>query len=172
MKAIFLDRDGTVIFDRGYLSDPSGVELIPGVVEALRRLHAAGFALFFVSNQSGIGRGLMTPGQSDAVHRRTLELLAAEGVTIAGSYICPHAPWDHCQCRKPSPLLLRKAQEEHGIAFGQSFVIGDKQSDIELGKSTGCRTVLYTAGDTENSGAKPDHDSSSWNDIAEWILEN
>jgi histidinol-phosphate phosphatase family protein len=141
-------------------------------VEALRRVHAAGFGLIFVSNQSGIGRGLMTAGQSDAVHRRTLELLAAEGVSITGSYICPHAPWDHCQCRKPSTVLLRQAAAEHGIDFTRSFMVGDKKTDVDTGHAAGCRTVLYAAEDThDNAGATPDYRSASWQEIADWIVQ-
>jgi histidinol-phosphate phosphatase family protein len=172
MKAVFLDRDGTVIVDRGYLSDPAGVAFEPGAVEALRRFHNAGFSLFFVSNQSGIGRGLMTREQSEAVHQRVLELLAEEGIPIAGSYICPHAPWDHCQCRKPSPVLLRQAQTEHPTDFSQSFVIGDKKTDVDLGKATGCRTALYATQVTkDNQGAEPDYQSNDWRKIADWLLQ-
>ena len=171
MKAIFLDRDGTVIVDRHYLSDPAGVVFEPGVIEALRSLCDAGFGLIFVSNQSGIGRGLMTAEQSDAVHQRVVDLLAAEGVPIAGSYICPHAPWDHCQCRKPSPVLLRQAAAEHGIDFSQSFMVGDKKTDVDLGRATGCRTLLYAAhAHKDNEGAEPDYRSNSWAEIANWIL--
>jgi D-glycero-D-manno-heptose 1,7-bisphosphate phosphatase len=171
VKAVFLDRDGTVIVDRGYLSDPAGVELLPGVVEALGRLHGDGFGLIFISNQSGIGRGLVTQEQSDAVHRRTLEMLAAGGVPITGSYICPHAPWDHCACRKPSTVLLMQAAGEHGIERGASFLVGDKKTDVDLGRAAGCRTVLYGAGDTkDNAGATPDFRSASWEEIADWIM--
>lgn len=168
--AVFLDRDGTVIVDRGYLADPKGVALIPGVVEALRRLSNAGYRLIFISNQSGIGRGLMSAGQSDAVHRRTLELLGAEGIAMAGSYICPHAPWDHCQCRKPSIELLRRAAVEHDLDCARSWVIGDKKSDVDMGHAAGCRTILYATGETaDNSGALPDYCSPSWEEIARWI---
>jgi D-glycero-D-manno-heptose 1,7-bisphosphate phosphatase len=171
MKAVFLDRDGTVIVDCGYLSDPAGVSFEPGAVEALRRLHHAGFGLFFVSNQSGIGRGLMSAAESDAVHRRVLDLLLLEGIPITGSYICPHAPWDHCQCRKPSPDLVRQAANEHGIDFAKSFVVGDKKSDVDLGRAVGCRTALYgTRANKDNEGAAPDYRSNSWQEVANWIL--
>ena len=171
MKVVFLDRDGTVMVDRGYLSDPAGVAFEPGAIEALRRLHNAGFGLIFVSNQSGIGRGLMTAEQSGAVHRRVLECLAAEGVPITGSYICPHAPWDGCPCRKPSPVLLRQAAADHGIDFAQSFMVGDKKTDVDLGHVTGCQTVLYaTQATKDNAGATPDYQANSWQDIADWIL--
>ena len=166
MKAVFLDRDGTVIVDRSYLSDPAGVTLVPEVAAALRRLHAAGFALIFISNQSGIGRGLMTREQCDAVHTRTLELLALEGVPITGSYICPHAPWDHCQCRKPSPLLLQQAAAEHAIDFARSFMVGDKKADVDAGRAAGCQTILYATGETkDNAGAEPDYRVAAWNEI-------
>ena len=172
MRVVFLDRDGTVIVDRGYLSDPAGVELLPGAADALRRLRAAGLELIFVSNQSGIGRGLMTAEESDAVHRRTLDLLAAENVPILGSYICPHAPWDDCQCRKPSIVLLRQAAGDHGIDFKRSFMIGDKKTDVDTGHAAGCRAVLFAPHETkDNAGAEPDYRSGNWPDIAEWILQ-
>jgi len=171
MKVIALDRDGTVMIDRGYLSDPEGVCFEPGAIEALRRLYNGGFQLIFVSNQSGIGRGLMTAAQSDAVHARVVEQLTAEGVPILGSYICPHAPWDHCRCRKPSTVLLEQAAAEHAIDFAASFVIGDKKTDVDLGRGVGSRTVLYAKRSTkDNEGATPDYRSGSWPEIANWIL--
>jgi histidinol-phosphate phosphatase family protein len=171
MNVVFLDRDGTVIVDCHYLCDPDGVRFEPGAPEALRRLQDAGFGLIFVSNQSGIGRGLMTKEQSDAVHQRTLDLLAQHGVTILGSYICPHAPWDQCRCRKPSPVLLHQAADHHDIDFSKSWVIGDKKSDVDLGRAVGCRTVLYATHDTkDNAGATPDFRSAYWPDIVDWML--
>jgi histidinol-phosphate phosphatase family protein len=173
MRAVFLDRDGTVMVDRGYLADPAGVELVPDVVDALRRLRAAGLELIFVSNQSGIGRGLMTPEQSEAVHRRTLELLAAGNVSILGSYICPHAPWENCHCRKPSTVLLQQAADEHGIDLRGSFMIGDKKTDVDTGHAAGCRSILYVTHETkDNAGAAPHYRSGSWLEIANWILAN
>lgn len=171
MKAVFLDRDGTVIEDCGYLGVPAGVVLVDGAARALRRFHDAGYGLIFVSNQSGIGRGLITLAESEAVHQRTIDLLAGQGVPILASYICPHAPWDHCLCRKPSTVLLRQAAAQHGIDFSQSFVIGDKKTDVDLGRAAGCRTVLYATAETkDNTGADPDFRSPSWRDIADWVL--
>jgi D-glycero-D-manno-heptose 1,7-bisphosphate phosphatase len=173
MKVVFLDRDGTVIVDRGYLSDPAGVALLPGVAESLAHLLSVGFKLVFISNQSGIGRGLVTPEESEAVHQRTLDVLAAEGISVLGSYICPHAPWDRCPCRKPLPLLLERAAEDHEIDFRQSFMIGDKKTDVDVGRAAGCRTILYAAGDTrDNAGAAPDYRSGSWTEIADWIISH
>ena len=113
----------------------------------------------------------MTEEQSDAVHQRVLDLLAAEGVPIAASYICPHAPWDHCPCRKPSPLLLQRAQAGHAIDFTQSYIVGDKKSDIDLGHHTGCKTILYAVEPTkDNAQANPHFQSNNWSQIADWIL--
>ena len=112
----------------------------------------------------------MTAEQSDAVHRRTLDLLAAEGIPIDGTYICPHAPWEQCECRKPSTMLLRQAAKDHGIEFAGSLMIGDKKSDIDMGRAAGCQTILYADGETkDNAGATPDYRSSSWLEIADWI---
>jgi D-glycero-D-manno-heptose 1,7-bisphosphate phosphatase len=166
--AIFLDRDGTVIVDRHYLSDPAGVTFVPGVIDALHRLRTAGFSLIFITNQSGIGRGLMTREQSDAVHQRTLDLLAVKGITIDGSYICPHAPWENCECRKPSTLLLRQAAADHALDCSRSFMIGDKKSDIDLGHAAGCRTILY-GHSKDGAGAAPDYRADNWKEIADWI---
>jgi D-glycero-D-manno-heptose 1,7-bisphosphate phosphatase len=97
-------------------------------------------------------------------------LLAVEGIPIAGSYICPHAPWDHCQCRKPSTVLVLQAAAEHAVELNQSFMIGDKKSDIDLGRAAGCRTILYATAETkDNAGAAPDYRAASWHEIAHWI---
>src|SRR5439155_11509676 len=104
--AVLLDRDGTLIEDAGYPRDPQRVRLLPGAAGALRALRAAGLALAVVSNQSGVGRGLVRPEEALAVHHRAEEALAAGGVRLAGAHYCPHAPQDGCACRKPSPGLL------------------------------------------------------------------
>lgn len=140
-RALFLDRDGTIMEDRGYLHDPALVELLPGAAEALRALVREGWQLVVVSNQSGVGRGLITPAEMDAVHARFLELLRAAGVEIAASYFCLHRPDENCQCRKPSPFQLQEAARELGLDLSQSWMIGDRRSDILCGKNAGCRTI-------------------------------
>jgi D-glycero-D-manno-heptose 1,7-bisphosphate phosphatase len=140
-RAIFLDRDGTVIEELGYLNDPARVTLLPGAADALLALQSGGWKLFIVSNQSGVGRGLITPPQMDAVHRRFLELLKKHGIEITESYMCEHAPEEGCQCRKPSPFFLRRAAQEHGIDLGSSWMIGDRDSDILCGVNAGCSTI-------------------------------
>lgn len=139
--AVFLDRDGTLIVDRGYLAEPDGVEFLPGALEGLRRLAQAGFPLVIASNQSGIGRGLFEPEALDAVHARLEALLADAGLRLAGTYYCPHAPSDGCSCRKPAPGMLLRAAEELDLALDRSWIVGDKASDVEAGRRAGCRGV-------------------------------
>ncbi len=144
-KAVFLDRDGTLIFDEGYISDPEKVVLIPGVADALKRLSGAGFLLVVVSNQSGIGRGYFSEESSKAVNSRMEQLLAEESVRVDGIYCCPHSPEEKCQCRKPRPGLLLKAAAELGIDLSMSAMLGDKESDAEAGLSAGCGCNLRLA---------------------------
>lgn len=140
--AVFLDRDGTIMVDTGYPSDPDEVALLPGAADALRGLHKRGYALVIVSNQSGIGRGLVTSAQASAVHERVASTLLELGVPLDGAYYCPHGPDDACNCRKPLPGLLRQAASELALDLTRSFMVGDCQSDVEAGRSVGCTTIL------------------------------
>jgi|GEM_PF-79141 histidinol-phosphate phosphatase family domain/HAD-superfamily hydrolase, subfamily IIIA len=145
-RAVFLDRDGTVIAERHYLSDPAGVELLPGAAEGLRRMRALGLPLVLVTNQSGVGRGYFGRDAVERVHGRLIELLAAEGVTLSAIYSCPHAPDEDCGCRKPLPGLLERAARELDLDLPSSFVIGDKPCDIGLGLAVGATTLLVRTG--------------------------
>jgi histidinol-phosphate phosphatase family protein len=145
-RFVALDRDGTLIVERNYLDDPSGVELLPGVAEGLRELREIGMGLIVVTNQSGVGRGYFTRCQMDAVHARMNELLAAEGASLDGIYVCPHVPEDSCECRKPRPGMLLRAAAEHEFALRDLVVIGDKTCDVELGKEIGALTIQVTTG--------------------------
>jgi D-glycero-D-manno-heptose 1,7-bisphosphate phosphatase len=140
-RALFLDRDGTVIEDRGYMHDPALVQLLPGAADVLREVSANGWALVIVSNQSGVGRGLITPAEMDAVQARFLETLRGTGVEITASYFCVHRPDENCHCRKPSVFHLERAAREFGIDLRSSWMIGDRRSDILCGKNAGCRTI-------------------------------
>ena len=145
-RCVVLDRDGTIIVERHYLSDPDQVELIPGAVEGLRRLREMGLGLAVVTNQSGVGRGLFDTTRLDLIHRRMSELLEAEGVSLDGIYYCPHTPEDDCGCRKPRTGLLERASKELGLDFETAFVVGDKPVDIELGRRVGATTFLVRTG--------------------------
>jgi len=140
-KALFLDRDGTIIEDRGYLADPEGVLLLAGAAEALRELHSEGWQLVVVSNQSGVGRGFITRDQMDAVQTRFLETMEEHGVSIAASYLCVHSPEENCECRKPLPFFLKQASREHSIDLSASWMIGDREGDIHCGRNAGCSTI-------------------------------
>ncbi|MDD4951547.1 MAG: HAD-IIIA family hydrolase [Desulfovibrionaceae bacterium] len=144
--AVFLDRDGTVIQERHYLRDPDQVELIPGAARALERLKALGLKLVLVSNQSGVGRGYFSTRDVDAVHERLRAILAREGVELDGIFFCPHAPDEGCGCRKPAPGMALRAAESLGLDLGQSFVVGDKACDVDLGRAVGATAILVRTG--------------------------
>jgi D-glycero-D-manno-heptose 1,7-bisphosphate phosphatase len=131
--AVFLDRDGTIVEDPGFLHEPAKVRLFPGAGQAIRRLREAGFLVVTVTNQSGIARGLYAAADYEAVQRRLAELLATHGARLDGSYLCPHHPQftGPCDCRKPGTKLFLDAQRELGIDFARSWWVGDRLSDVQ-----------------------------------------
>lgn len=141
-KAILCDRDGTLVRDVGYLTRPDQVELLTGAAAGLRQLRYYGYLLVIVSNQSGIGRGLVIREQVDLVNRRVQELLADSGCMPDANYYCPHLREDKCDCRKPKPGLLPVAARDLSIDLSRSWMIGDKQIDIEAGRRASCRATL------------------------------
>ena len=155
---VVLDRDGTLNVERHYLSDPAQVTLIDGAVEGLRHLRRLGLPLIVVTNQSGVGRGFFTESTLDRIHARLNEYLAAEGVELEGIYVCPHLPTDGCRCRKPDTGLLERAARERGFEPGEAFVIGDKASDVEMGRRGGCTTFLVRTGYGAEVAARGDVD--------------
>jgi len=165
-RAVFIDRDGTVMEDKGYLADPEGVVLIPGATEALAALRKAGLLLVLVTNQSGVGRGMFAMADVEAVHRRLLELLAEGGVAFDDIEVCPHTPDDDCACRKPRPGMLLAAARKLGIDLTRSFMVGDKDTDMEAGRRVGCRTICVG---TEPS-PHADVQVAGLKEAAAWIL--
>jgi D-glycero-D-manno-heptose 1,7-bisphosphate phosphatase len=164
IRNILLDRDGTIIQDRHYLKDPEQVELIPGSAQALMRLSNQGCRLFVVTNQSGIGRGLLTWNDARAVQQRLEQLLAGYGVRLTRNLMCPHLPADKCSCRKPAPGMWKTLQAEYGLDPGQSIVIGDKVSDMLFGSNSGLKAsilVLTGHGQAEASSLGLDTDFKS-----------
>lgn len=143
---MFFDRDGTLIEERHYLSEPAQVALIPGAAEAVRMAAEAGYLAVVITNQSGVGRGMFPLEAVEAVHRRMTELLAEEGARLDGIYVCPHAPEDDCRCRKPRTGLVELAARELGIDLRRSWMIGDKAADLELAVNAGMRGVLVMTG--------------------------
>ncbi|MBI2926217.1 MAG: HAD family hydrolase [Verrucomicrobia bacterium] len=146
-RAIFLDRDGTLVVEKNYLSDPAQVELLPGVPEALKKLQDAGFKLIIVTNQSGIGRGYYTVEDMHRVTERLCAELAGHGVRIEKIYFAPEAPEEPSRGRKPSPQFLFDARDEFGLDLSQSYMIGDKLADLECGWNAGVKeSILVRTG--------------------------
>jgi len=145
-RYVVADRDGTVIEERHYLRDPDQVALVEGVAAGLRELQRRGIGLVIVTNQSGIARGYFTADTAQRVNDRVRQLLAEEGVRVAGIYTCPHLPEERCTCRKPGTALVEQAAAEHGFTPDTCIVVGDKPCDIELGHRFGAPSVLVRSG--------------------------
>lgn len=144
--ALFLDRDGVVNADRHYLADPQQVEILPGVAQAMIRAREAGYWLIGVSNQSGLGRGRFTIEDFQSVMTELDRLLARQGVCFDAFFYCPHAPGENCVCRKPQPGMLNEAKEILNWSPTGSWVIGDKKSDVALGRQAGLGGILVRTG--------------------------
>jgi D-glycero-D-manno-heptose 1,7-bisphosphate phosphatase len=178
-RAVFLDRDDTLMVNVPYLGDPGQVEIFPEAAEALYTLRKANYLLFVVSNQSGVGRGLITRDQVHAVNTELQRQLKGDQIhAFYHSFATPDDPW--ATDRKPSPELLKEAAQAHGVDLHASFFIGDRLSDIECGLNAGCRTVLLTHdqssrrgdGDPEDEIArnKAHYITSTLTDAANWII--
>jgi D-glycero-D-manno-heptose 1,7-bisphosphate phosphatase len=182
--AILLDRDGTIIREVGYLGRPEQVELLPGAVEGMRRLRAAGYLLVVLTNQAGVARGYYDEEAVHAVHERLREMLDEQGVQWDAIYYCPHHPEGQgnyrraCPNRKPGTGMYEQAARDLGLDLAQSVVVGDKVTDLVPGIELGCRTVmvrtghgqaLIDAGETE--GVPIDHVADDLLAAAEWILD-
>ncbi len=177
--AVFMDRDGTLVRERGYLADPDELELLPGVPGALQNLRAAGFALIVISNQSGVGRGLFPLTRVHEAMARLRRLLRDHGVELDAIYFCPHRPDEGCTCRKPGPGLLERAAVDQGLALGRSVMIGDKLIDAEAGRRSGGRGVLvrtgYGADEERRRGSvpaesAPDRVCDDFVAAAKWVI--
>lgn len=179
--AVFLDRDGTLVRETGYLSDPAGLELLPGVAAALRDLAAADLPLVVISNQSGIGRGMFGEADVHAVMARLRGLLRERGVELTAIYFCPHRPDEGCSCRKPGTALLERAADDLHLSLKASVMIGDKRIDAATGRRAGGQGILVRSGygreeERESDPALPlrawgpDHVSDDLAAAAAWWL--
>jgi D-glycero-D-manno-heptose 1,7-bisphosphate phosphatase len=140
---VFVDRDGVI--NRmlpDYVKSWEEFDILPGALEALARLSAAGLDVVVLTNQSAIGRGLVTRQTVDEIHRRLLELVRQRGGDIRAFYICPHMPSDHCDCRKPAAGLLFRARDQLGIDLSKAVMVGDQLSDVQAALTAGCRPIL------------------------------
>jgi D-glycero-D-manno-heptose 1,7-bisphosphate phosphatase len=144
-KVIVLDRDGTIVVDRGYLADPCGLEFERGAAAGLKLLYDAGYRLVVITNQSGVGRGMFQIEQVHHMNHRLQAMVAGTGARLSGIYFCPHAPEQQCECRKPAQALMQRAATELNFNPAEAVVIGDKESDVEFGRRAGARTILIRA---------------------------
>ncbi len=166
-KILFLDRDGTLMPDTGYPSDPDTVTLIPGAAEGVRRYAEAGFLPIVVSNQSGIGRGIITAAQANAVHERLIDLFAKASGLVLHAYYCPHDPNHDCECRKPKIGLLSRAAQIHKLTYQPAIMIGDKLSDMIAGKNYGAKTIWFNPNELRSTADNTQADATiqSWHDL-------
>lgn len=154
--AVFMDRDGVLIHARpDYVRSWADVELLPGALEALGRLHARGYRIAVVTNQSCVGRGLVSRQTVDDINEKLGLLAAAHGARIEAFEVCPHLPEEGCDCRKPKPGLLTAAARRLGVPLAESFMIGDQAADVAAAVAAGCRPVLVLSGET----TVPPHDA-------------
>jgi histidinol-phosphate phosphatase family protein len=170
---ILLDRDGTLIEERDYLTDPAQVHLLPHVVDGLKTLKRRGFKLVVVSNQSGVGRGLITRTELQRVNERFLQLLKQKKVQVDGLYWCPHSPSARCGCRKPKLGMVRRAAKKLHVSWRGSISVGDRPSDVELGQKTGGRGILVLTGYGKRfigHSVKPDFQARHFKAAVAWII--
>ena len=174
--AVFLDRDGTINQDTGYIDSPERLFIIDGAASAIKRLNSKGFRVVVITNQSGVGRGYFTKEAADSVNKKLEEVLKREGAHLDGIYYCPHHPDDNCECRKPRIGLLEKAKNDLAIDFKKSYVIGDKVSDIEIAQGIGGKGILVLTGSGKDEKQKLDHEPSyiatDLKDAVEWIIKD
>ncbi len=177
---IFLDRDGTLNPDSGYIRSPDQFELFPGVARAMATLNQAGARLIVVTNQSGVARGFFSISVLDSIHAKLIRLLGEAGASLDAIYLCPHHPDDACDCRKPNTGLIDRAVRERQVDLSRSYLIGDHSRDMELAKRVGSRSILVTTGAIapqqvdalKTSGLAPDHVASSLSDAVDWLLDD
>lgn len=145
-RYVLLDRDGTILVERNYLSRVDDVELLPGVGAALREMHSMGLGLIIVTNQSGVARGYFSVETLELIHQRMGQILLDEGVILDKIYSCPHHPDDGCECRKPLAGMVSLATRDFGFDPTNAFMIGDKEADTKLGMRIGAKTFLVGTG--------------------------
>jgi len=184
-RGVFLDRDGTINEEVNYLSHPEQLRLITGAAEAIKSLNRAGFKVVVVTNQAGVARGYFTEPTVREIHEALEKKLGEQGARVDAIYYCPHHPAaglgvyrQDCNCRKPKPGMLEKAAIELNIDLRESFVVGDKISDLEAGLAVGCRNILVHTGygqesENEFSGAawRPEFVADDLLEAARWILK-
>jgi D-glycero-D-manno-heptose 1,7-bisphosphate phosphatase len=175
MKAIFLDRDGTITvgtptYER--VNSLDKVEILPNTLVALRLLATLDFAIFIVTNQAGLSEGLIDQTEFDAINDKVLGLIVPSGIKIKKTYLCPHTEDDNCACRKPKPKLLLDAAQEYDLDMKNSWMIGDRPSDVMTGVNAGTKTILVRTGDPNVECAQATVTSPSLLEAVQYIVEH
>lgn len=176
--AVFLDRDGTICEEVGYLNHVSRFRMFPFAAAALQRLNDAGYAVIVVSNQSGVARGYFPESLVQQLHQVMVQQLHEAGAKVDAVYYCPHASSDNCSCRKPKTGMLERAASEHGLDLKRSFVVGDRHGDVQLARNAQARGILVRTGYGEGElawhaakwPAPPDFIADDLAAAVEWIL--
>jgi len=178
LTVVFLDRDGVINKNRDeYIRTADEFVFLPGALEGLARLKQAGFTTIVISNQAGVGRGLISPDELERINRKMLRGISEHDGEVAGLYYCTHRKDEGCDCRKPETGLFRRASRELGVSLRGSYFVGDAQSDLEAGTSAGCKTVLVltgksSMGEIESWERKPDCVAADLPAAVDWILKD
>jgi len=175
---VFLDRDGTICEEVGYLNHVNRFRMFPFAAEALRRLNDSGYAVIVVSNQSGVARGYFPESLVQQVNQVMVRQLSEAGARVDALYYCPHASSDNCRCRKPKTGMLERAVRDHCIDLQRSFVVGDRHGDIQLARNARARGILVRTGYGEGEiawhsaewSARPDFIADDLTEAVDWIL--
>jgi D-glycero-D-manno-heptose 1,7-bisphosphate phosphatase len=178
-RAVFLDRDGTIAEETGYVNHLSRFDVFPFAAAAIRRLNEARVPVIVVTNQSGVARGFFPEEMVHRVNEKMIAALARGGAHVDGIYYCPHGTEEKCKCRKPLPGMLEQAAKEHNLELHGSFLVSDRFADLEMGSKTGCRNILvktgYGRGEYEWNRSRwpnlPHRVAEDLTEAVDWILE-
>lgn len=181
-KAVFIDRDGTIVEDVGYMSSPDQIKFIDGSIEAIKMLNESGYKVVIISNQAGVARGILTESALQTIDKTIKKNILNGGAYIDANYYCPHHP-EHgtnhykreCDCRKPNPGMIKKAEKDLSIDLSESFMIGDKAIDLESGWKAGTKAILVLTGYGKDEKNKvdggADHIAGDLLEAARWIVK-
>jgi len=177
-RAVFIDRDGTINVNSGYINNPNDFKMYPNVTKGIKLLQENGFKIIIITNQSGIARRYFSEKSLEEIHEKMKKELSKEDAEVDAIYYCPHHPDEKCNCRKPKPGMLEKAIEDFDIDVKNSFIIGDRMIDVEAGKTVGCKTVLVPEDkelvkkEMAESDIYPDYICDDFYSGVERIIEN
>jgi len=175
VKCVFLDRDGTLVLDSGYVHKVEDFQLLSGVIEGLKKL-SKDFIFIVITNQSGIGRGIYKEEDMHKFNEKLINELKKEDIEIKKIYFCPHAPEENCDCRKPNIKSIKEAEKEFDINLQESWVIGDHPCDMEMGKSAGCKVIYLLTGHGKKhledmKNLNPDFTANNFSEAVEFIID-